>query len=56
MSTNYTVLQQQRDLALARTNEIRARVDYSLSLAGLERAMGTTLESKNISFAEMSGR
>lgn len=56
MSTNYTVLQQQRDLALARTNEIRARVDYSLSLAGLERAMGTTLESKNISFAEMPGR
>jgi len=56
MSTNYTVLQQQRDLAQARTNEIRARVDYSLSLARLERAMGTTLESKNINFADTSGR
>jgi len=56
MSTNYTVLQQQRDLALARTNEIRARVDYSLSLAKLEKAMGTTLESKNISFRDTSGR
>ncbi len=48
LSTNYTVLQQQRDLAQARTNETRARVDYSLSLARLERAMGTTLDSKNV--------
>ncbi len=48
LSTNYTVLQQQRDLALARTNEVRARVDYNLSLARLERAMGTTLDSKNV--------
>jgi len=48
LSTNYTLLQQQRDLALARTNETRARVDYNLSLARLDRAMGTTLESKNI--------
>lgn len=56
MSTNYTVLQQQRDLALARTNEIRALVDYCLSLARLEKAMGTTLESKNIDFADSPGR
>ena len=48
LSTNYTVLQQQRDLALARTNETRARVDYSLSLARLERATGTSLDSKGI--------
>jgi outer membrane protein TolC len=48
LSTNYTVLQQQRDLALARTNEIEARVDYNLSLARLQKAMGTTLESKDI--------
>ncbi|MCK7476796.1 MAG: TolC family protein [Candidatus Moduliflexus flocculans] len=51
LSTNYTLLQQQRDLALARMNETRARVDYNLSLARLERAMGTTLESKNIRLA-----
>ena len=49
LSTNYTVLQQQRDLALARMNETRARVDYNLSLARLERAMGTSLESKRVS-------
>jgi outer membrane protein len=48
LSTNYTVLQQQRDLTLARTNETRARVDYSLSLARLERAVGTSLDSKGV--------
>jgi outer membrane protein TolC len=48
LSTNYTVLQQQRDLTLARTNEIRARVDYNLSLARLEQAMGTSLESRGV--------
>jgi outer membrane protein TolC len=56
MSTNYTLLQQQRDLALARTNEIQARVSYNLSLARLERAMGTTLRSKNINLADSPGR
>jgi len=53
LSTNYTVLQHQRDLALARTNETRARVDYNLSLARLQKAMGTTLESKNIRFTRL---
>jgi outer membrane protein TolC len=48
LSTNYTVLQQQRDLALARMNETRARVDYSLSLARLERATGTSLDAKGV--------
>ena len=56
MSTNYTVLQQQRDLALARTNEIKARVDYSLSLARMEKTLGTTLQSKNINLADSLGR
>jgi outer membrane protein TolC len=56
LSTNYTVLQQQRDLALARTNETRARIDYNLSLARLQRAMGTTLEAKDIQLADLPGR
>ena len=55
LSTNYTVLQQQRDLALARTNETRALVDYNLSLARLHRAMGTSLEARNISAADLPG-
>ena len=48
LSTNYIVLQYQRDLADARTAELLANIDYSLSLAGLERAQGTTLKSWNI--------
>lgn len=49
MTTNYTVLQYQRDLANARSAELRAVLDYTLSLASLDRAMGVTLDKKNIS-------
>jgi outer membrane protein TolC len=48
LSTNYTVLQIQRDLANARIAELKATVDYSLALAGLDRALGVTLKKKNI--------
>lgn len=48
LSTSYTVLQHQRDLAAARTNELRALADYNLSLAKLDRALGRTLKAKNI--------
>ncbi len=51
LSTNYTVLQYQRDLANSRSTEVRALIDYNLSLAGLDRAMGITLEKKNIKLA-----
>jgi outer membrane protein TolC len=48
LTTNYVVLQYQRDLADARSFELRAMIDYVLSLAQLDRAMGTSLEKKNI--------
>lgn len=48
LSTSYNVLLHQRDLASARTNELRALADYNLSLARLDRALGLTLETKNI--------
>jgi outer membrane protein TolC len=48
MTTNYIVLQHQRDLANARSAELRAVLDYTLSLAALDRAMGITLSKKNI--------
>ena len=48
LTTNYLVLQYQRDLANARGAELRAILDYNLSLARLSRAMGTTLNEKNI--------
>jgi outer membrane protein TolC len=38
LSTTFVVLQAQRDLATAETNELRARLDYQTALADFERA------------------
>jgi outer membrane protein TolC len=48
LSTNYFVLQYQRDLATARSQEIRAIIDYVLSVAVLNRDMGVSLDEQNI--------
>ena len=48
LSTNYTVLLVQRDLAAAQSLELRARIDFVLSQARLDRATGTSLERRNI--------
>lgn len=48
LSSNYFVLQYQRDLALARSSELKSIIDYNLSLSRLDRALGITLEKKNI--------
>lgn len=53
ISTNYFVLQYQRDLANAQTTELKAIIDYNLSLARLNRALGITLKEKNISISEI---
>ncbi|MCJ7679821.1 MAG: TolC family protein [Candidatus Aminicenantes bacterium] len=49
LTTNYFVLQFQEELATARSQEIKALVDYNLALAKLERATGLSLQSHNIS-------
>ncbi len=54
LSTNYTVLQFQRDLATAKSNELRALVDYNLSLAGISRATGASLRDRDITIAGRS--
>lgn len=56
LSTNYQVLQFQRDLSTAQTAELRAIIDYKLALSKLERALGRTLESHGIKFEEFSQR
>jgi outer membrane protein TolC len=48
LSTNFEVLSYQRDVATARTSELKAIIDYNLSLASLDRALGTTLKAKNM--------
>ncbi|MFB0566313.1 MAG: TolC family protein [Candidatus Aminicenantaceae bacterium] len=55
LSTNYFVLQYQRDLANAQTMELKAIVDYNLSLARLERTTGVNLKTKNIKISGILG-
>lgn len=54
LTTNYVVVQYQRDLTDARSAELQAIIDYNLSLARLDKALGTTLKNKNIRFSEIS--
>jgi outer membrane protein TolC len=51
LSTNYTLLQVQRDLAAAKSLDLRARIDLALSQARLDKAMGASLERRNIRWA-----
>jgi len=51
ISTNYIVLQMQRDLATAQSNELQAIIDYNLSLAALDRAQGVSISNKNITLS-----
>jgi outer membrane protein len=48
MSTNYFVVQAQRDLSDARNSELRAILNYRKSLVELERLQQTTLQNLNI--------
>jgi outer membrane protein len=47
-STIRFVLEEQRNLAIAQSNEVRALVDFTKAKNDLERAMGKTLEVQNI--------
>jgi len=49
MSTNYLVLQYQRDLANALTMELKSLIDYNISLANLDRVMGMGRERRKVS-------
>jgi outer membrane protein TolC len=48
LSTNYFILQYQRDLASAQIMELKAVVDYNISLADLNRVQGTGLEAESL--------
>lgn len=48
MSTNYFVVQAQRDLATAQNNELQAVLAYRRSLVELERLQQTSLSTSNI--------
>jgi outer membrane protein TolC len=48
LATSHDVLEFQEKLTIAKSNELRARIDYRESLANLERVKGTLLESKGV--------
>lgn len=54
LTTNYFVLQYQEELANAKSMEIKALVDYNLSLARLERSVGSSLRTRNITVADFA--
>jgi outer membrane protein TolC len=52
-STNYDVFLFQRDLSDALSNELKAIIDYNLSLSYRSMVLGVSLEEKNIKIPEM---
>jgi outer membrane protein TolC len=48
VSTAHDVLEFEEEVATARANEERAIIDYTISLANLQRATGTLLEARNV--------
>jgi outer membrane protein TolC len=52
LTTNYFVLDYQSQLATRRSEEIRAIIDYILSLAMLNRDMGVNLEDRNVRISQ----
>ncbi len=51
-STTYLVIQEQRDLAQARTTEVVTEGNYAKAKAALDRAIGETLNTYKISIAD----
>jgi outer membrane protein len=56
ISTNYLVVQSQRDLATAQNNELQAILAYRKSLVELERLQQTTLQNLNITLVGSATR
>ncbi|MCZ6769471.1 MAG: TolC family protein [Acidobacteria bacterium] len=54
LSTNFEVLRFQRDLAQSQVSELRALVDYQLSVTALQKALFTIVEETDIVLAKGS--
>ncbi|MCK4943323.1 MAG: TolC family protein, partial [Candidatus Aminicenantes bacterium] len=52
LSTNFQVLNFQRDYANAQTNALKSTIDYNLSIAKLNRTLVRTFEYYHIKFKE----
>ena len=53
LTTSFFVLDAQEKLAEARSAELKALVDYNLALARLEKVLGTILEVRKVSLADV---
>ncbi len=54
LSTNFTVLQYQRDLSDAQISELRAIVDYLNSEVNLETSMGVSLKNRGLTVEQLT--
>lgn len=52
LSTNYQVLQYQRDYANAQIAELKSLIDHNLALSRVSKVLGTTLETHRIEFKD----
>jgi outer membrane protein TolC len=52
LTTNYFVLQYQEGLARERSSELKSLIDYNLAWARLEKAVGASLEKRNIKISQ----
>ena len=55
LSTNFEVLRYQRDLTDSQVRELRALLDYQLTLTDLEKAMNTIIDANDIVMAKREG-
>ncbi len=55
LSTNFELLQYQRDVAEAHLVELRSQIDYQLALTELRKAMNTIIDAQDVAVAQRSG-
>ena len=54
LTTNYFVLQYQEELERERSLELKSLIDYNLAWARLEKAVGSSLEKRNIKISQFN--
>ncbi|MQY60352.1 hypothetical protein GH153_00720, partial [bacterium] len=54
LTTNYFVLQYQEGLERERSLELKSLIDYNLAWARLEKAVGSSLEKRNIKISQFN--
>ncbi len=56
LSTNYQVVQYQKDYEQAKSSEVKAIVDFNIAILKFKKALGTLLEDRGIKFSEADKR